>query len=51
MSTKETFIADLDHAPLPTAATLRRRRSITHQFLRFVVNNLRLARLAFSKRH
>ncbi|MHA2788484.1 hypothetical protein ACXZ66_04980 [Corynebacterium sp. S7] len=45
----ESFIAQLDQAPMPTPATLRRRRSILYQLFRFVVNNLRLARLAFSK--
>ncbi len=42
-------VADLSRAPLPTDATLRARRSIPTQFVRFALTNLRMARLAFSK--
>ncbi|QGU05465.1 hypothetical protein [Corynebacterium comes] len=42
-------VSDFSRAPLPTEGTLRARRSIPYQFTRFVVNNTRMARLAFSK--
>lgn len=42
-------VADLSRAPMPTDATLRARRSIPTQFVRFALTNLRMARLAFSK--
>lgn len=48
---KEAFIASLESSPLPTRATLRRRRSIAFQLCRFVANNLRLAVMVFSPRH
>ena len=38
-------IADLSGAPLPTARTLRRRRSLPTQLVRFVVFNLRIVRM------
>jgi hypothetical protein len=39
-------VADLSGAPMPTAATLRRRRSILFQLTRFVAFNLRIIRMA-----
>ena len=42
-------VSDFSKAPLPTEATLRSRRNIPYQFTRFMANNLRMARLAFSK--
>lgn len=39
-------VADLSGAPLPTAATLRRRRSVLFQLPRFVGFNLRILRMA-----
>mgnify|MGYP001454636141 CR=1 FL=1 len=42
-------VADLTKAPLPTGGTLRNRRSIPAQLVRFALTNLRMARLAFSK--
>lgn len=42
-------VSDFSKAPLPTEATLRSRRNIPYQFTRFVANNVRMARLAFSK--
>ena len=38
-------VADLSGAPLPTARTLRRRRSIPAQLVRFVVFNARIVRM------
>ncbi|HYF71767.1 MAG TPA: hypothetical protein VD864_03045 [Nocardioides sp.] len=38
-------VADLSGAPLPTARTLRRRRSLPTQLVRFVVFNLRIVRM------
>ncbi|HHU08403.1 MAG TPA: hypothetical protein GXZ60_00040 [Intrasporangiaceae bacterium] len=37
--------ADLSKAPLPTAATLRKRRSLPLQAARFVVFNARMMRM------
>ena len=42
-------VSDFSRAPLPTESTLRSRRNIPYQFTRFVANNVRMARLAFSK--
>lgn len=42
-------VSDFTRAPLPTEATLRARRNIPYQFTRFVANNLRMARLAFTR--
>ncbi len=36
----------IEHAPLPTAKTLRRRRSVLVQLVRFASLNLRMAYLA-----
>ncbi|WBT09675.1 hypothetical protein PAB09_05050 [Corynebacterium sp. SCR221107] len=47
----ESFIAQLDHAPLPTEATLRRRTSVCFQFFRFVLNNLKLGYLTLFAKH
>lgn len=38
-------VADLSGAPLPTARTLRRRRSLPAQLVRFVVFNARIVRM------
>lgn len=38
-------VADLSGAPLPTRGTLRRRRSLPAQALRFVSFNLRIMRM------
>ena len=38
-------VADLSRAPLPTAATLRKRQSIPIQLTRFVVFNARIMRM------
>ncbi|CAI9403498.1 hypothetical protein [Nocardioides sp. T2.26MG-1] len=38
-------VADLSRAPLPTARTLRRRRSLPAQLVRFVAFNLRIVRM------
>lgn len=38
-------VADLSTAPLPTEATLRKRRSIPLQVTRFVVFNARIMRM------
>ncbi|AXT84372.1 hypothetical protein C6I20_03610 [Aeromicrobium sp. A1-2] len=43
-------VADLSGAPLPTAATLRRRNSVVFQLTRFIAFNLRILRMA-SKGH
>ncbi len=37
--------ADLTRAPLPTPATLRRRRSVPFQLTRFAVFNTRIVRM------
>lgn len=42
-------VVDLTKAPLPTSGTLRNRRSIPVQLVRFALTNLRMGRLAFSK--
>lgn len=39
-------VADLGGAPLPTAATLRRRASVPFQLTRFVAFNVRILRMA-----
>ena len=44
-------VADLSGAPLPTAATLRRRRSVLFQLPRFVGFNLRILRMAAKGHH
>lgn len=45
------YSLSLDHAPLPTERTLRRRRSPVFQAGRFIFTNLRLARMIFGGRH
>lgn len=51
MSTqKESFFLDLSQAPLPTERTLRLRKSLPYQFLRFVISNLKLAYLTLFKK-
>ena len=41
-------IADLSRAPLPTDKTLRQRRSIPVQLMRFVVFNARIMKMVAS---
>ena len=43
--------ADLSRAPLPTAATLRRRRSLPFQLTRFAVFNARIMRMVVKGEH
>lgn len=43
--------ADLSGAPLPTAATLRRRRSVSFQLTRFAVFNARIMRMVTKGAH
>ena len=43
--------ADLSRAPLPTAATLRRRRSLPFQLTRFAVFNTRIMRMVAKGGH
>ncbi len=43
--------ADLRRAPLPTAATLRRRRSLPFQLTRFAVFNTRIMRMVAKGEH
>jgi len=43
--------ADLSRAPLPTAATLRRRRSVPFQLTRFAVFNTRILRMVTKGAH
>ncbi len=43
--------ADLSRAPLPTAATLRRRRSLPFQLIRFAVFNTRIMRMVAKGDH
>ena len=44
-------VADLSAAPLPTEQTLRKRRSIPAQLLRFGSFNLRILRMVVAGRH
>lgn len=44
-------VADLSRAPLPTAATLRRRNSVVFQLTRFAAFNLRILRIAAKGHH
>lgn len=44
-------IADLSRAPLPTAATLRKRQSVSVQLTRFVVFNARIMRMVLKGDH
>ncbi len=41
----DATVADLSRAPLPTADTLRKRRSVPLQLTRFVVFNARIMRM------
>lgn len=43
--------ASVEHAPLPTTRTLGRRRSLVVQAWRFVVINLRMARMIRRSHH
>ncbi|MBM6399329.1 hypothetical protein [Phycicoccus sonneratiae] len=52
MTTNDTTpAADLSGAPLPTARTLRRRRSLPFQATRFAVFNLRILRMVAKGHH
>ena len=44
-------IADLSTAPLPTAKTLKRRKSIPMQLVRFVIVNSRMMRMVLKGHH
>lgn len=44
-------VLDLSAAPLPTAKTLRKRRSLPAQLLRFVAFNLRIMRIVLRGDH
>lgn len=44
-------VADLSTAPLPTARTLRARRSLPKQLFRFVSFNLRIIRIVLGGGH
>ncbi|MEP7090034.1 MAG: hypothetical protein ABI776_07970 [Nocardioidaceae bacterium] len=44
-------VADLSRAPLPTAATLRRRNALIFQVTRFVAFNARILRMAAKGHH
>lgn len=44
-------VADLSAAPLPTASTLRRRRSLPLQAMRFALFNLRIMRMVLKGHH
>lgn len=44
-----TIVADLSKAPLPTAQTLKRRRSLPVQLGRFVVFNTRMIRMVHQR--
>ena len=44
-------VADLSGAPLPTAATLRRRNSPVFQVSRFIAFNVRILRMAAKGHH
>ncbi|MBT9274895.1 hypothetical protein KMZ32_12515 [Phycicoccus sp. MAQZ13P-2] len=44
-------VADLSTAPLPTASTLRKRRSLPLQIVRFAVFNVRIMRMILKGHH
>ncbi len=44
-------VLDCSKAPLPTAATLARRSSVTRQLPRFAVFNARIMRMVFKGHH
>lgn len=44
-------VADLTKAPLPTADTLRRRRSVPYQLARFAVFNVRILKMVLRGSH
>ncbi|GGL38518.1 hypothetical protein H9L10_12765 [Phycicoccus endophyticus] len=44
-------VADLSSAPLPTASTLRRRRNLPLQALRFASFNARIVRMVLKGHH
>jgi hypothetical protein len=47
----EQPVADLSKAPLPTTGTLRRRRNIPYQVVRFGVFNARIIRMVLKGSH
>lgn len=44
-------IADLSRSPLPTVKTLRKRRSLTRQFWRFLAFDTRIMRMVIKGHH
>ncbi|HMM95953.1 hypothetical protein [Phycicoccus sp.] len=44
-------VADLSKAPLPTESTLRKRRSLPLQAVRFAAFNLRIMRMVLKGHH
>ncbi|GAB4075651.1 hypothetical protein [Nostocoides australiense] len=44
-------VADLSRAPLPTAGTLRKRKSVPIQLTRFAVFNTRIMRMVLKGDH
>ncbi|MCA0294337.1 MAG: hypothetical protein LCH96_03285 [Actinobacteria bacterium] len=51
MTSPSTPVADLSKAPLPTARTLRMRRSLPFQFTRFLAFNSRIMRMVVKGHH
>jgi hypothetical protein len=51
MTDMSTPAADLSRAPLPTAKTLRRRRNLPYQAIRFALFNLRIVRMVLKGHH
>jgi len=43
--------ADIAAAPLPTPATLRHRRNVVYQFIRFIAINLKMIRVIGAGHH
>ncbi|MDR0782166.1 MAG: hypothetical protein LBE83_00155 [Propionibacteriaceae bacterium] len=48
---KPQFDPAIDIAPLPTAKTLRQRRNLAYQFVRFLGINLKMIRVIVSGHH
>lgn len=44
-------VADLSHAPVPTAKTLKMRRSVPFQLTRFAVFNVRIMKMVLKGHH
>ena len=51
MTDMTTPAADLSLAPLPTEKTLRMRRNLPYQTLRFAMFNLRIVRMVLKGHH